>query len=90
VFTSPKEFALDNEAGDANTPAASPMKEIFRLKCENLTLRITIGGNPATLVTPTVQCPALIFLTTTNRHVASRAERATKGEKNDDETDDQT
>ena len=37
--------------------------------------------NPATLVTPTVQCPGLIYLMTTNQCVLSRTERTTKDTK---------
>jgi len=33
--------------------------------------------DPATLVTPTVRCPALVYLTTTNQHVVSKIERTT-------------
>src|SRR5271166_3232038 len=34
-----------------------------------------VHRNPATLVTPTVRCPVLIYLTTTNQHVVSRERR---------------
>ena len=37
-----------------------------------------VNLNPATLVTPTVQCPILIYLMTTNQHIVSRTERTTK------------
>ena len=34
--------------------------------------------NPATLVTPAVQCPVLIYLVIKNQHAVSRTERMTK------------
>jgi hypothetical protein len=37
-----------------------------------------VRRNPATLVTPTVRYPLLIYLTTANQHVVSRTERTTK------------
>jgi hypothetical protein len=46
--------------------------------------------NPATLLTPTVQCPVLIYLMTTNQHVVSRTERETNGHpKEGDRSDDE-
>src|SRR6516225_4828420 len=47
----------------------------------SLTFSATVHLNPATLVTPTVQYPVLIFLTTKNRHVVSKTERTTKERK---------
>ena len=36
-----------------------------------------VHRNPATLVTPTVRCPALIYLMTVNQHVVSRTDATT-------------
>jgi hypothetical protein len=37
--------------------------------------------NPAALVTPTVQCPVLIYLLTKNQHVSRTTHRISKAEK---------
>jgi hypothetical protein len=37
-----------------------------------------VRPNPATLVTPTLRCPVLVYLTATNQHVVSRTVRTSK------------
>ena len=51
---------------------------ITRCECTRRSRDQRVHRNPATLVTPTVRCPVLIYLTTTNQHVVSSTVRSTK------------